>query len=382
MKLKIVSIIYKNTGFFMLYDKTVAVVVPTYNEEKQIGQVLETMPNFVDRIIVVNDCSQDNTAAIVLDYIRKHQSVRQITKNDVTSSLDNKYNRVEHLLTEKQQAETEYFISSEIINAHPEADRIILINNLKNGGVGAVIARGYKWCLDNRIDCTAVMAGDGQMDPAELESICLPVINEEIDYVKGNRIIHGGARLIIPKTRYFGNAILSILTKIASGYWHVSDTQTGYTAISLSALSAIKLHDIYKRYGMPNDMLVKLNIAFCTLKEVKIKPVYNIGERSKMKVTRVIPRISWLLFKSFFKRLWVKYLFRDFHPLFLLYHFAFILGLCSLPYAVKIISLVFSGKSVSAATMLAFFFLFTSSFQSLLFAMWMDIQDNERLYKS
>jgi Glycosyltransferases involved in cell wall biogenesis len=366
----------------MLYDKTVAVVVPTYNEKKQIGQVLETMPDFVDRIIVVNDSSQDNTAAIVLDYISKHQPVRQIKTNKVTYLNDDKYNRVEHLLQKKQQTDAEYFIPSEIVNAHRATDRIILINNLKNGGVGAAIARGYKWCLDNRIDCTAVMAGDGQMDPAELESICLPVINEEIDYVKGNRLIHGGARLIIPKTRYLGNAILSILTKIASGYWHVSDTQTGYTAISLSALSAIKLHDIYKRYGMPNDMLVKLNIAFCSLKEVKIKPVYNIGESSKMKVTRVIPRISWLLFKSFFKRLWIKYLFRDFHPLFLLYHFSFILGLCSLPYAVKIISLVFAGKPVSAATMLAFFFLFTSSFQSLLFAMWMDIQDNERLYKS
>ena len=383
MKLKIVSIIYKNTGFFMLYDKTVAVVVPTYNEKKQIGQVLETMPDFVDRIIVVNDCSQDNTAAIVLDYISKHQPpVRQIKTNKITYLNNDKYNRVEHLLQKKQQTEAEYFIPSEIVNAHRATDRIILINNLKNGGVGAAIARGYKWCLDNRIDCTALIAGDGQMDPAELESICLPVINEEIDYVKGNRLIHGGARLIIPKTRYLGNAILSILTKIASGYWHVSDTQTGYTAISLSALSAIKLHDIYKRYGMPNDMLVKLNIAFCSLKEVKIKPVYNIGESSKMKVTRVIPRISWLLFKSFFKRLWIKYLFRDFHPLFLLYHFSFILGLCSLPYAVKIISLVFAGKPVSAATMLAFFFLFTSSFQSLLFAMWMDIQDNERLYKS
>ena len=187
--------------------------------------------------------------------------------------------------------------------------------------------------------------------------------------------------MIIPRTRYFGNAILSILTKIASGYWHISDTQCGYRALSLAALSSIKLHDIYKSYGMPNDILIKLNIAFCTLKEVKIKPVYNIGESSKMKVGKVIPRISWLLFQSFFKRLWVKYLFRDFHPLFLLYHFAFILGLCSIPYAVKIISFIFAGKSVSATTMLAFFFLFTSSFQSLLFAMWMDIQDNERLYK-
>jgi hypothetical protein len=220
------------------------------------------------------------------------------------------------------------------------------------------------------------------MDPAELEKICLPVLNEDVDYVKGNRLIHGGARLVMPKTRYFGNSILSILTKIASGYWHVSDTQTGYTAISLSALNAIRLHDIYKSYGMPNDMLVKLNIAFCTLKEVKIKPVYNIGEMSKMNVAKVIPRISWLLFKSFFKRLWIKYLFRDFHPLFLLYHFAFILGIFTIPYALKIINITISGGSVSPATMLAFFFLFTSSFQSLLFAMWMDIQDNERLYKT
>ncbi|MGD0278179.1 MAG: glycosyltransferase family 2 protein [Smithella sp.] len=366
----------------MLFNKTVAVVVPAYNEEKQIGQVLETMPDFVDRIIVVNDCSRDNTAAIVLDYISKQKPVQAILKNNGGNTYEGKYNRAENLLKEKQQTDMEYFIPSETANASPDSDRVILINNLNNGGVGAAIARGYKWCLDHSIDCTAVMAGDGQMDPAELASICTPILTEDIDYVKGNRLIHGGARLIMPKTRFFGNSILSILTKIASGYWHVSDTQTGYTAISLSALSAIKIHDIYPRYGMPNDMLVKLNIAFCTLKEIKIKPVYNIGETSKMKVHKVIPRISWLLFKSFFQRLWMKYLFRDFHPLFLLYHFAFLVGILTIPYMIKIMSIVISGGSVSAVTMLAFFFLFTSSFQSLLFAMWMDIQDNEHLYKS
>jgi glycosyltransferase involved in cell wall biosynthesis len=367
----------------MLNNKTIAVVVPAYNEEKQIRQVLETMPDFIDRIIVVNDYSKDDTALIVIEHINRNHSTIPITiRQHIPAPSENKYDRADHVLKERQQADMKYFTASQIVNAKPESDRIILINNLKNCGVGASIARGYKWCLDHNIDCTAVMAGDGQMDPAELESICLPVINEGVDYVKGNRLIHGSARLVIPKTRYIGNSILSILTKIASGYWHVSDTQTGYTAISLSALNAIKLHDIYKIYGMPNDMLVKLNIAFCTLKEVKIKPVYNIGESSKMSVTSVIPRITWLLFKSFFKRLWIKYLFRDFHPLFLLYHFSFILGLCSIPYAIKIISIILAGGSVSPATMLAFFFLFTSSFQSLLFAMWMDIQDNERLYKS
>ncbi|MGZ6223544.1 MAG: glycosyltransferase family 2 protein, partial [Syntrophales bacterium] len=264
----------------------------------------------------------------------------------------------------------------------PETDRIILINNLINGGVGAAIARGYKWCLDHQISCTAVMAGDGQMDPSELESICRPVIEEGIDYVKGNRLIHRSAWIVVPKTRYIGNAILSILTKIASGYWHISDTQCGYTAISLNALEAIRIHEIYRNYGVPNDLLVKLNIAHCTAKEVGIKPVYNIGEQSKMKVSKVIPKIASLLLKSFFKRLWIKYLVKDFHPLFLLYHFSFLLGIIAIPYAIKIAGIIlFTTDNVSPLTMLAFAFLFISSFQSLLFAMWMDIQDNERLYK-
>jgi len=366
----------------MLFNKTIAVVVPAYNEEKQIRNVLETMPDFVDRIIVVNDCSKDNTAAVVLDYISKQKPAQTTINQNDGDKFDNKYNRADNLLKEKHQTEIKYFIPSETANSHPKTDRVILINNLKNGGVGAAIARGYKWCLDNNIDCTAVMAGDGQMDPAELEKICTPVLTEDIDYVKGNRLIHGGVRLVMPGTRFLGNSILSIMTKIASGYWHVSDTQTGYTAISLSALNAIKIHEIYPRYGMPNDMLVKLNIAFCTLKEVKIKPIYDIGESSKMQVHKVIPRIAWLLFKSFFKRLWIKYLFRDFHPLFLLYHFAIVMGLISLPYTFKVLTLTLTRHSVSATTMLAYLFLFTSSFQSLLFAMWMDIQDNERLYKS
>ena len=366
----------------MLFDKTVAVVVPAYNEEKQIRNVLETMPDFVDRIIVVNDCSGDNTASVVLDYIRKQKPAQAIIINKIDNSQNSKYNRAENMLIEKQQADLKYFAPSEIANATPETDRIILINSLKNGGVGAAMARGYKWCLDHNIDCTASMDGDGQMDPAELKSICQPIVSEEVDCVKGNRLIHGSAPMIMPKTRYFGNSILSILTKIASGYWHISDTQCGYRALSLMALSSIKLQNIYKSYGMPNDILIKLNIAFCTLKEVKIKPVYNIGEKSKMKVHKVIPRISWLLLKSFFKRLWVKYLFRDFHPLFLLYHFSFLLGIFTIPYAAKIFFIMISGGRVSPVTMLAFFFLFTGSFQSLLFAMWMDIQDNERLYKT
>jgi glycosyltransferase involved in cell wall biosynthesis len=368
----------------MLKNKTVAVVVPCYNEEQQIGMVIDSMPDFVDRIIIVNDLSKDNTASVVESYIEKYKYSGSPLPKPKAKLKKTRFNRAELVLEQQNITELSYFTDFEVIkDEENDTSKVILINHLQNGGVGAAIATGYKWAKDHCIDCTAVMAGDGQMDPDELESLCLPVIEENIDYVKGNRLIHRSALLVIPKVRYFGNSVLSILTKIASGYWHVSDTQTGYTAISLRALNAIRLHDIFKRYGMPNDMLVKLNIAMCSLKEVEIKPVYDVGEKSKMKIHKVIPTISMLLLKLFFKRLWFKYLFRDFHPLFLLYHFTFLIILINIPLGLSIgYSYFVDGSSISPQALIAFLFFFISGFQSLLFAMWMDIQDNERLYKS
>ena len=367
----------------MLSNKTIAVIVPAYNEEEQIDRVLKTMPDFVDRIIVVDDCSRDKTSNVVKELLKDEQV------NDRSSSIPvlsqkvklKHYNYADYIVQEENRKEIKYFLPSNVENSDEDNDRVILIKHAKRGGVGAAIARGYKWAKDHGIDCTAVMAGDGQMDPEELKSICSPVVDDDIDYVKGNRLIHSSSWLVIPKTRYLGNSVLTILTKMASGYWHVSDTQSGYTAISKRALNSIRIYRIYKSYGMPNDLLVKLNIAFCTIKEVKIKPVYHIGEKSKMNVLKVIPTVAFLLFKLFFQRLWVKYLFRDFHPLFLLYHLSMIMIIASVPFAIKILNLIVIGVNANPLTVLAFFFLFIFGFQSFLFAMWMDIQDNDRLYK-
>lgn len=365
----------------MLHGKKVAVVVPCYNEETQIAMVIETMPPFVDRIVIVNDKSKDRTAEVVLDYIAKDTSPKVEILPFPNKVIPNRYNEADQVVEKMNMEEIKYYTRQEIANKNPNTDRIILINHLENGGVGAGISSGYKWCKDHEIECVAVMAGDGQMDPSELEAICTPVILEDIDYVKGNRLRHPSAKFVIPKVRFFGNSVLSMLTKIASGYWKISDTQTGYTAISLRALNAIKIYEIYKSYGMPNDLLVKLNIAGCTLKEITIKPVYRVGEQSKMKVGRVIRRVSWLLLKLFFHRLWTKYFFRDFHPLFLLYNLSFVLGIFCVPYFLKIVKAFVLGQTLSYEPLLAFFFLFSGAFQSLFFAMWMDIQDNERLYK-
>ena len=365
----------------MLNGKTVAVVVPAFNEERQIRVVIETMPDFVDRIVVVNDCSEDRTAEAIKASMEKAPISPLEIREPSEQIEENVYNKAEIIALHLSRAERSRFAPARIANKDQRRDRIILINHIARSGLGAAMATGYRWCLDQRIDCTARMDGDGQMDPSELESICGPVIYEGIDYVKGNRLIHKSAPFLMPKLRFLGNSVLSMLTKIASGYWHISDTQTGYTAISLKALDSIPLYKIYSGYGMPNDMLVKLNMAYCTIKEVGIKPVYRVGETSKMRIGRVIPKISWLLVKSFFKRVWVKYFFRDFHPLFLLYNFGFLLGILNIPILIKMIGYVSQGRPITFQSLMVFIFFGISSFQSIFFAMWMDIQDNERLYR-
>lgn len=365
-----------------MYDeKTVAVVVKAYNEETQIRLVLDMMPNFVDRIVVVNDGSKDATPLVVAEYIaRGCESNILIEINEEKIDEKNPYHYALKALKEMRDFEEQFYPVSDIYNDN-NSDRIVLINQ-ENSGAGAAVATGYKWCREHRIDCAVVMDGDGQMDPSELQGIVTPIINNGVDYVKGNRLIHPASRLIIPKIRFLGNSILSLLTKIASGYWDVSDTQTGYTAISLNALDRLSLHDIYRSYGYPNDILVKLNMAYCTIREVPIKPVYRIGEQSKMKIGRLIPRVSWLLLKSFFKRIFWKYLVRDFHPLSLFYFVGLALGIWNIYFFGRIITNLFiRGTPVPQGVYMIFVLFSLFSFQSIGFAMWMDIHDNQRLYK-
>jgi glycosyltransferase involved in cell wall biosynthesis len=364
----------------VLRNKTVAVVVPAYNEATQISNVLDTMPDFVDRIIVVNDCSTDNTAQVVKRRIEEATPAPPIPARP-TKIEPTRFNRADLVVLEMREEERPLYAAHEVAPG-PDTDRIVLVNNLENARVGGAIANGYLWARDHGIDCTAVMAGDAQMDPAELESICLPVVDGEVDYVKGNRLAHKAARRMVPRTRHFGNSVLSALTKVASGYWNVSDTQTGYTAISLAALEQLDLHRIYRDYGMPNDMLIKLNIAHCTLAEVPIKPVYAVGEQSKMKIGRVIPRALWLLFSGFVKRITTKYFVNDFHPIFLFYVLGLVAALFDLYFLVEIIvALAANGPdSVTTGTYLGFVSLLAAAGMFWGLAMWFDVTDNDKLH--
>jgi glycosyltransferase involved in cell wall biosynthesis len=310
--------------------KRVAVVVPAYNEEQLLPVTLAAVPDFVDRIIVVDDASHDGTVG----------AARTAASGDV---------------------------------------RIAVVARERNGGVGAAIVSGYKRALEERIDVTCVMAADNQMDPAGLRAIVEPVARGEVDYAKANRLVSGQAWELIPRHRYLGNAVLSLLTKIASGYWHVADSQSGFTALSLPMLEQLDLDRIYERYGFPNDMLVHLNVWNARVRDVSSRPVYGVGERSGIRLHRVVPSISLLLLRGFWWRLWQKYVIRDFHPLVFFYVLGAVMSIAGLGLGIAEVVLRIEGNTITAATVVLVALLLIFGSQFTLFAMWFDMESNKDL---
>jgi glycosyltransferase involved in cell wall biosynthesis len=302
--------------------------VPAHNEEALIDATLQGIPSFVDRIFVVDDASTDGTA----------ERVREI-----------------------------------------DDPRVELIAHDRNQGVGAAIVTGYKRALAARADATGVMAGDNQMDPDELESLALPVVRGDLDYAKANRLFTGSAWTLMPRSRYVGNAFLSLFTKVASGYWHVADSQAGYTVISLRTLQLLDLDRIYTSYGFPNDMLVHLNVWNARVRDFPSRPIYGVGERSGIRIRRVVPRISWLLWKGFFWRMREKYVIRDFHPLVFFYFLGLLMTTVGLVLGIFETVLRLGGNHITPATIVLVALLLISGSQFTLFAMWFDMESNKDL---
>ncbi len=223
------------------------------------------------------------------------------------------------------------------------------------------------------------MAGDGQMNPDDLSVLLDPVVEGKADYSKGNRLFTGKAFQKIPTIRYFGNSILSLMTKIASGYWNVADSQSGYTVINKKALKAIDWDLMYKQYGQPNDVLVKLNVGNFKVTDVAVEPVYNVGEKSGIKIQKVIFTIGWLLAKLFFWRMKEKYIIRDFHPLVFFYFLGFCFGICTVLLFLRVFVLWYLTGNIPDINALAAMFSFMSASQFTLFAMWFDMEANKNL---
>ncbi len=256
----------------MYKGKHIAIVVPAYNEEHFIEQVIAEIPPFVDHIVVVDDASLDTT-----------------------------YTRVKEI---------------------PDS-RIVLLRNSANEGVGGATINGYRKALELGSDIIVKVDGDGQMPLDHLPNLLDAILEKGYDYAKGNRFLESTALKRMPKIRLLGNALLTFLTKLASGYWNVFDPQNGFTAINACCLKMVDLNQVHKRYFFENDMLVQLNIHNFRVKDVPIPTIYG-NEKSGIRITSVLFTFPWLLLHRFLYRVYHKYILRDFSPI------ALFLGLGSL----------------------------------------------------
>ncbi len=239
----------------MYRDLTVAVVVPAFNEARDIARTVRSIPAFVDRVIVVDDASRDRTS--------------QLARRGRRRGLE-------------------------------------VVRHGANRGVGAAIVTGYRRALALGLDVAVVMAGDGQMDPADLPALLEPIAARRAGYVKGNRFRHPAVWREMPPARIAGNLLLSLATKLVSGYWSIFDSQCGYTAISRAALEAIDLERVFPRYGYPSDLLARLHAAGVTALDVPVRPIYGRRWRSGIRLRTVVHPIAWVLLRALAHRLSVE----------------------------------------------------------------------------
>ena len=247
----------------MYRDKKIAIVIPAYNEERFIVQVIRAVPSFVDHIIVVDDASGDSTSQLALEV------------------------------------------------ADP---RVLVLKNEANQGVGGSTITGYRRALELECDVVAKADGDGQMPLDRLSSLLEPIVEDGYVYTKGNRFLEQDSLGQMPKVRLLGNIALTFLTKLASGYWQIFDPQNGFTAIDVRALKSLNLDNIYKGYFFENDMLVRLNVHGFRVRDVPMPAVYG-NEKSSMRLSLVLFTFPFLLFQRLLYRIYQKYVLRDFSPI-------------------------------------------------------------------
>lgn len=297
----------------------VAAVVPAYKEESQIAKVITTMPDIVDDIVIVDDCSPDNTSAA----------------------------------------------------ARAVGDpRVTLIRHEVNQGVGGAIITAHRAALDLGSEINVVMAGDAQMDPAYLPQLLDPVI-DGYGFAKANRFFSGESFEGMPRHRIFGNLVLSFMTKLASGYWHIFDPQNGYTAIRADVLRRLPLDKVSARYSFENDLLIHLNILDVPIVDVPIPAVYG-DEVSSIRLGKVIPELLAMLFSGYWRRMWWKYMVWSFSAVALLLIAGIFLILVGT--AVGIWVLATAPTSPTAGSVMLAVVPFTLGVQMLLISLQLDIQ--------
>jgi glycosyltransferase involved in cell wall biosynthesis len=305
-------------------NRTIAAVVPAFREEALIGRTISTMPDYVDHIVVVDDCSPDRTSEAALAV------------------------------------------------GDP---RVTLIRHEVNTGVGGAIITGHRKAAELGADIDVVMAGDAQMDPAYLPDLLEPIIEGGLGFAKANRFFSLKSFESMPRYRIFGNIVLSFLTKLASGYWHLFDPQNGYTAITQDTLRRLPLNRIASRYSFENDLLINLNILRVPAIDVPIPAVYG-EEVSTIKLKRVVPELVRLLLFGFWRRFFYKYVLWSFSPIALFVFAGLALVVFGGGWGIWVLAYTLGPPEASAGSVLLSVAPLLVGVQMLLYALMLDIQES------
>jgi glycosyltransferase involved in cell wall biosynthesis len=239
---------------------TIAVVIPAYRAAEAIAGVLAGIPDFVRHIVVVNDGSPDETSA----------AVRAVSD-----------------------------------------PRVALVEHESNQGVGGAVMTGYRHASMLGAEIIVKIDSDGQMDPDYLLRLITPIVVGEADYTKGNRFLHERELRSMPGRRRFGNAGLSFLTKLASGYWGIFDPTNGYTALHASLVPLLATIPIAKRYFFESSMLLNLSLLRAVVRDVPIPARYP-GTASHLSESGAAMHFPWQLLRGFLRRVRLQYFVRDF----------------------------------------------------------------------
>ena len=237
-------------------------MIPSFKPGKRLIEVLSQIPGFVDSVIVVDDACPESSGAMV----------------------------------------------QRLCDDNP---RLHVIYNEVNLGVGGATMRGFELAVANGADIVVKIDADGQMDPSNILNLVSPLVTGDADFAKGNRLYRTDSFSEIPVSRLIGNAFLTLLTKVSSGYWHLADPVNGFIGVNTVVLGLIDVQKIDKRFFFETDLLFRLNLAKAVAVDIPMAPIYRDEASNLSPVQEAFPFLYKNL-RNLCKRLFYQYYLRDF----------------------------------------------------------------------
>ena len=221
----------------MISEKKIAVIIPVYNVGESIIKFLDLIPDYIDQIYIVDDFCPLKTGEFALKNLK-------------------------------------------------QKNKLNVIFNKKNLGVGGAMKIGYQKCLNSNLDIIVKIDGDNQMDPNQIKDLVEPILSMNIDYCKGNRFLNMAEIENYPSIRFYGNIFLSFMSKLSSGYWNIYDPVNGFTAINSNILKKLNFNKIDDGYYFESDMLFNLYLLGGKVKDISVNIRYFKNSVQNMNIMR------------------------------------------------------------------------------------------------